>query len=119
MRTLVLILMIALLPMRMWAAEGMAVRMAADQAGVATDVSAMESMPDDCPMLSQAKAGVVSEEDAPKAASPCMACHLCATCACLPEVAFRQDPAATGPPVPGHSAYTSADQLRDLRPPID
>ena len=52
MRTLVLILMIALLPMRMWAAEGMAVRMAADQTASATGVSAMESMPEDCPMMS-------------------------------------------------------------------
>ncbi|MEJ5989085.1 hypothetical protein WG902_03725 [Ramlibacter sp. PS3R-8] len=118
MRTLVLILMIALLPLRMWAAEGMAVRMASDQAMAVTGVSAMESMPEDCPMMAKAKAGAGSEDDAPQAATHCMACHLCAASACLPDVAFEQSPAPTGPPVASGLSYASADLARDLRPPI-
>lgn len=116
MRTLVLFLMIALLPMRMWAADGMAVRMAADQTVSTAGVSSMESMPDDCPLMAKAKTG--SEDGGPQAATHCMACHLCAASACLPEVAFEQGPAPTGPPVARGLSYVSADLARDLRPPI-
>lgn len=116
MRTLVLILMIALLPMRMWAAEGMAVRMAADRTASAAGVSATDSMPADCPMMAKAEAG--SEDGAPQAATHCVACHLCAASACLPEVAFEQGPAPRGPPVASGLSYASADLARDLRPPI-
>jgi hypothetical protein len=118
MRTLVLVLMIALLPMRMWAAEGMAVRMASDQAMAAAGVSAMEAMPEDCPMMAKAKADAGSQDEAPQAAGHCMACHLCAASACLPEVAFEQGPAPTGPPVASGLSHASADLARDLRPPI-
>jgi mono/diheme cytochrome c family protein len=117
MRTLVLILMIALLPMRMWAAEGMAVRMAADQAASAAGVAATESMPEDCPMMAKAKAEAGSD-GAPEAVTHCMACHLCAASACLPEVAFEQGPAPTGPPVASGLFFASAELARDLRPPI-
>jgi cytochrome c553 len=118
MRTLVLLLMIALLPLRMLAAEGMAVRMAADQAASAAGISAMESMPDDCPMMVKAKAETGSDDGAPQGATHCVACHLCAASACLPAIAFEQGPAPTGPPAASVSAYASADLDRDLRPPI-
>ena len=118
MRTLVLILMIALLPMRMWAAEGMAVRMASDQAMAAAGISALESMPEDCPMMAKANADAGSEDGAPQAVAHCMACHLCAASACLPEVAFGQGPAPTGPPVVSGLSFASAELARDLRPPI-
>lgn len=118
MRALVLILMIALLPMRMWAAEGMAVRMASDQAIAAAGVSARESMPQDCPMMAKAKDQSGSRDDAAHTASHCMACHLCAASACLPEVAVDQAPPPTGPPVASGLSYVNADLARDLRPPI-
>ena len=118
MRTLVLMLMIALLPMRMWAAEGMAVRMAADQAASGSGILAMESMPEDCPMMAKAQAEKGSEDGAPQTASHCLACHLCAASACLPEVGLAQGPAPTGPPAVSQPAYASADLARDLRPPI-
>jgi hypothetical protein len=118
MRTLVVILMIALLPMRMWAAEGMAVRMASGQAMAAVGISAMASMPADCPMMAQAKAKAGPEDGAPQAATHCMACHLCGASACLPGVAFEQGPAPTGPPAASGLSYVSADLARDLRPPI-
>ena len=117
MRTLVLILMIALLPMRMWAAEGMAVSMASGQAAAA-GVSAMEAMPEDCPMMAKAQAGTGADDKSPQAASHCVACHLCAASACLPEVASEQGPAPTGPPALGSARYASAEVPRRLRPPI-
>ena len=118
MRTLVLILMIALLPMRMWAAEGMAVRMAQDEVAAAVGMAEMSSMPEDCPMMAMAKADPGSQDEAPQGAGHCMACHLCAASACLPEVAFEQGPAPAGPPFAFKPAYVSADLARDLRPPI-
>lgn len=117
MRTLVLILMIALLPMRMWAAEGMAVRMALDQAAVA-GISTMEPMSGDCPMMAKAKAEAGSEDGSAQPAGHCMACHLCAASAGLPEVAFEPGQAPSGSPVASRPAYASADLVQDLRPPI-
>ncbi|MGV3573108.1 MAG: hypothetical protein ACO1PB_21140 [Ramlibacter sp.] len=118
MRTLVLVLVIALLPLRMWAAEGMAVRMAYDQAMAAAGVAAMEAMPEDCPMMAKAKAGSGSDDGSPQAASHCLACHLCAGSACLPEAAFGQGPAPTSPPVASALTYANAELARALRPPI-
>lgn len=118
MRTLVLILMIALLPMRMWAAEGMAVRMAAEQTASAAGIWAMESMSEDCPMMAKAKAEAGSEDGAPQAVAHCMACHLCAASACLPDVAFQQGPAPTGPPETPVVSFDDAELAPDLRPPI-
>ena len=116
MRTLVLILMIALLPLRMWAAEGMAVRMAQDQVAAA-GLSAAEPMPQDCPMLAQAQAEPGSPDGAPTTAH-CMTCHLCAAAACLPQLPSAQGPAPAGPSASGPNRYLSADLARDLRPPI-
>ena len=116
MRTLVLILMIALLPLRMWAAEGMAVRMAQDQVAAA-GLSAAEPMPQDCPMLAQAQAEPGSPDGAPTTAH-CMTCHLCAAAACLSEVAVAQGPAPAGSPESRPSPYLSATLAPDLRPPI-
>jgi hypothetical protein len=118
MRTLVLILMIALLPARMWAAEGMAVRMASDQVMAASGASATGAMPEDCPMMAKALGEAGSEDGAPQAATHCMACHLCAASACLPQVAFEQGPAPTGPPSASAAGFVDADLAPDLRPPI-
>lgn len=112
----VLILMIALLPMRMWAAEGMAVRMVQEQAAAA-QMSAMDTMPEDCPMMAKAMADGGSRDGSP-ATAHCMTCHLCAAAACFPEVVFEQGPAPRGPPEARTSRYLSADLAPDLRPPI-
>lgn len=108
--------MIALLPLRMWAAEGMAVRMAHGEIAAAAGASHMDSMPEDCPMAAKAKAG--SSEEAPQAAGHCVACHLCAASACLPQTALGQKPAPAGPPAFSSPRFASADAPRDLRPPI-
>lgn len=63
MRIVVVVLMLALLPLRVWAAEGMAVRMAQEQLGV----SATASMPADCPMMAKAGALQEQQDDTPQA----------------------------------------------------
>lgn len=116
MRTVVLILMIALLPLRMWAAEDMAVRMA--QADVsAAQMSPSDPMPEDCPMMADATQHQESH-DGSHAKVHCMSCQLCAAAACMPELAFERDVAPTGPAVTRASNYVSADLAPDLRPPI-
>lgn len=110
--------MVALLPLRMWAAEGMAVRMAQDEIAAASGMAEMAAMPEDCPMMAQAQPASASQDDAPQNVSHCVACHLCAASACVPEIAFEQGPIPTGPPMARGPAYVSADLARDLRPPI-
>jgi hypothetical protein len=116
MRTLVLMVMMALLPMRMWAAEGMSIRMAVQEVAVAAGGVAIQSaMPEDCPMMAKADAG---GHESPQPAGQCMACQLCAATACFPEIVLQQGPVPTGPPQGGQPSYASADLPRDLRPPI-
>jgi hypothetical protein len=125
-RSLILLLMIALLPMRMWAAEGMAIKMAAQgQQSSATAAHGpggesmhmpMESM-DDCPMAEAMSKGSASDESKGSAAS-CLTCQLCATLAGLP-VAFHCAAAAPNPPLRAVSArFDSADPVREHKPPI-
>ncbi len=110
MRTVVLILMIALLPLRMWAADGMGVRMAHAQIAVA-------AMPADCPMMAMPGAGGESPDDAPSSAH-CTTCQLCAATACSPEVAIGQEAVPAGPHQSLTRRFHSAELAPDLRPPI-
>jgi len=116
MRTIVLTLMIALLPMRMWAADGMAIGMAHGQLAAA-ELSTMSSMPEDCPLMAEARQEHESQ-DSSSAGAHCMSCHLCAAAACLAEAAFGPGPVPTGPPHSDSSRYVSAALAPDLRPPI-
>ena len=118
MRTLVLVLMVALLPLRMWAAEGMAVRMAQQQIAAAAGSAHMASMPEDCPMAAQAMADGGLADEAPQAASHCAACYVCAAPACQPQHAPALGPPPAGPPAFGAARYASAEVAPDLRPPI-
>jgi hypothetical protein len=110
--------MVALLPLRMWAAEVMTVRMAQDQVAAAAGMAAMSSMPEDCPMTVKAQAGDPTQQEAPQSAPHCTACQLCAASACLAGFAREPGPAPAGPPLAGLPSYASADLARDLRPPI-
>lgn len=123
MRTFVLILMLALLPLRMWAAEDMAVRMAQDQ--VAGAMSGAATMPEDCPMMG--KAGAISHDqghpehqtgDESPSTSHCLTCQLCGAAACPSEVAMEPGPAPSGPLESLASRYLSVQLAPDLRPPI-
>ena len=116
MRTIVLILMIALVPFRLWAADGMAVRMAQGQLAAA-EMSSAASMPDDCPMMAGAQRDDGSHDPSASEAR-CMTCHLCAAAACLAEVGFEQAPAPAGPPRLDARRYVSAALAPALKPPI-
>ena len=120
MRTIVLLLMIALLPLRLWAADGMAVRMA--QAEVAAAGASSAAMPEDCPMMvqgGQAGSAAMDHGDGGEAKpAHCVACYLCAAAASVPQARLDAGPAPVGPAVRGAAHFRSAEIAPDLRPPI-
>ena len=120
MRSFVLILMLALLPLRMWAADSMGIRMAQPPvAGMAAD-----AMPEDCPMMASAMhtapdgAGQGDHEGPPQSQhATCLACHLCAALAySFPHAVRHATPAAPGERAP--QLFASRDAPPELRPPI-
>ncbi|TWO72952.1 hypothetical protein FN976_01535 [Caenimonas sedimenti] len=117
MRRLVIVLMLALLPLRMWAAEGMLNGMAL--AGLASPEAQAASMPADCPML--AAAGHQAPQPGDKAGDvivTCLSCQLCAAMATAP--AFALDAACEHlrpAPAPARH-FVSAHPLLDHKPPI-
>jgi len=119
MRTIVLVLLVALLPLRMWAAEGMAMHMA--QAEMATALGGMSAstMPEDCPMMAKA-AGDPSSQDE-QASSDHANCLTCQLCAALATDSMATSPRHAHPMAPprlaGHR-FASADPLPELKPPI-
>jgi hypothetical protein len=120
MRAVLLFLMVALLPLRMWAADGMAVRMAHEQLHAASAAPANRAaMPDDCPML-QAHG---DDTDTPAgshtaAGAHCSSCHLCAAATSSTPSARASVPSPTGPADVRPSRYSDAQLSRALRPPI-
>lgn len=116
MRIFVLILMIALLPLRTWAAEGMAVRMAHGQIG-AVQMADSGTMPGDCPMMVRGDAHSSGDSET-TAGAQCTSCHLCAVAACTPQLERAAGPAPARAPERPTSRYLSAHLTPDLRPPI-
>lgn len=118
MRRIFLILLIALLPIRMWAAEGMSVRMAEQgMMGTSMAMDAMDEMPADCPM--RASAGQEAPSDGTKgAATACLTCQLCAALAALAgfQAAAVSSPSFMSPSIA--SSFDSADPLHEIKPPI-
>lgn len=106
MRIVVLVLMIVLLPMRLWAADTMAL-----QAGVPG-----QSMPADCHMA----ATPVDEAPTESPAGPagCVVCHLCSASAASPE--FTRDAGTAGSEAPRSPAahFATIDRAPEHRPPI-
>jgi hypothetical protein len=131
-RSLVLILMIALLPLRMWASEGMAIQMAAHGQqssampadGPAAESAAPMSMAgmsteamDDCPMGAEGHNGSPAEQSKGSAAS-CLTCQLCAALAALPVLSLGSDAVPGSPTAAVASRFDSADPVRERKPPI-
>ena len=114
-RRLVLLVMIVLLPMRMWAAELMTLNMA--EAELAPAVAAM---PADCPMMAKVGAAATDagHDHAQPTGKPCLACPLCAAVAGCAATVAEADPAP--PPLSGTvaSRYASAEAPPEHRPPI-
>jgi hypothetical protein len=119
-RSLVLILMIALLPIRMWAAEGMSVRMAAQ--GPATvsmamaSLDAMDDMPPDCPM--RAATDSTPQDGSKGSAATCLSCQLCAALDVSPVFESGPGVSTAAPPLVESSRFHSADAVREHKPPI-
>ena len=112
-RYLILVL-IALLPLRAWSVERMAVHMAGNELAAAAGV-ALAAMPADCPMHMTA-AGDSNETQAERG---CQSCQLCMSLspASLPQLkAPGLRPLATASPQA--ERYSSADLARLVKPPI-
>lgn len=125
MRVLLLALMIALLPIRGWMGNAMAVSMAAQQVSMAASDAASAAMPEDCPMQMQATAGA---DTAAPDASPAQggtahcSCDTCELCLALASVSPFQMPHMSFAPAVGPVAdgllFVSADRATGLKPPI-
>jgi hypothetical protein len=119
-RSLVLILMIALLPVRMWAAEGMSIRMAAQgpaTASMAMDsMEAMDDMPSDCPM--RAAAEKAQKDGSMGSGSACLSCQLCAAVDVNAVFKPEADLVPAHPALLASSTFDSADPIREHKPPI-
>ncbi len=109
-----ILVMIALLPLRAWSVERMAVHMAASEMAVAAGEPAA-AMPADCPMHMTA-AGDGTE---PQAERGCQSCQLCmslspVTLPLLKAPGLRPLAAAS----PQADRYASAELARLVKPPI-
>ena len=128
MRFLLLALMIALLPVRGWMGNAMAVDMAsqavikAQQAGSQKD-AADGAMPADCPMHAQvADTDAASPDVASSGGSHCNACDTCELCLALasstwPDAAALAFAPHVAPLATGYR-FSSADRFSSLKPPI-
>ena len=140
MRHLLVALMIALLPVRGWMGNAMAIDMAAGMAmqqhvmaqtsnGGATPVSGSSAasmttaaMPEDCPMGAQNQDGKsVEGEQAGETAASCN-CNSCELCLALATYTFPTMATATFTPhaePPSHGTrFSSAERVFSLKPPI-
>lgn len=119
MKRLVLLL-IFLLPLRIFAAEVYALRMSLPAAPT-TAQSAFDvqhgAMPADCPMMA---AKAADQQHPAKTSSSCQTCALCIVWVAPPEVqrlTVGAETVRTAPPKL-KQRYASASLARDLRPPI-
>jgi hypothetical protein len=116
MRILLLALMIALLPVRGWVGNAMALDAAVHPAS-AVQVEPgqpLASMPEDCPMHAQ-----VADNADSAGCQGCDTCQLCLALASLSWSASAHAPSLphAAPTVSG-SRFSSADRLPGVKPPI-
>lgn len=121
MGRLLVILLIALLPLRGWSAERMATQMLLSQAAmqVAGEQIELAGMPADCPMLTQPGSGTDKSPAPAKSHVGCQTCQLCMALAALssplpPLLSYQRQlhPAHAG------DRFVSADLSRQVKPPI-
>ncbi|HYW56634.1 MAG TPA: hypothetical protein VE934_06725 [Polaromonas sp.] len=128
MRHLLLALLIALLPVRGWVGNAMAVDMAAQRAAATI---AQQAMPADCPMHAQAadQDGSASQQtpgdkaaDQGKSGKLCADCDTCQLCLALASFTWTDLPtgshSAHSGPVGTGIRFSSADNVFSLKPPI-
>jgi hypothetical protein len=132
MRIWLLVLMIALLPVRGWLGNAMAVDMAsqavakAQKAGSPVPanvvIDAEASMPADCPMHAQSADTAAAAIDAEAGSVHCNACDTCELCLALATSTWSD--AATlafaphAAPLATGYRFTSADRFSSFKPPI-
>ena len=123
MRHLLLILMIALLPLRGWASESMAVSMAMQQLVVAQNQAAGDTgMPADCPLFGKASEKSATEANSGSISPLCNGCTTCQLCMAL---------VTSYPPMLGaaielphaqrltiSASFASAERAPGFKPPI-
>lgn len=117
--------MIALLPLRGWVGNAMAVDMAAQQVAMAPQAALVaeagaeaSAMPEDCPMF-----GKASEKETPVAdGAHCNGCNTCELCLALASFTWPGlQPAGFIPhaePLAGGTLFTSAERTSSFKPPI-
>lgn len=121
MRVLLLALMIALLPVRGWVGNAMAVDMAAQQTlQTRSEGKTPAAMPEDCPMVAGAAAGATG--DPATAAGHCNDCDTCELCLALASFSWPSGAlgsfTAAGESPSGRHRFSSAEGGTRLKPPI-
>lgn len=127
MARFILVLLIALLPMRGWSTERMAVEMASN--GLATSqttahitTNAEHGMPADCPMVMAHADAAAGDPASPTGDDNRVGCHACQLCMSLLalEVPSRQALSRQAHPLHATHAdrFASADLARVAKPPI-
>ena len=144
MRRLLLILMIALLPVRGWASDVMSVSHAAQQLNTTESVAthalrrgaigpsneyfsneSAPSMPWDCPMAAPHLASAAQDQSNNRLMPPKSLCHGCGTCQLCMALAtsmslpvFDSSTATYPVPLPRNSGFSSATLPPGFKPPI-
>ena len=121
MRRLVLILFIALLPLRSWSVDHMEVGLALnDSASHSKDMGASQgSMPEDCPMMLGMHSDKGASHGEGKTESRHQACQLCMSLVATEGSAIK--PLILLPQlhvIPRVAGFASAELLRFTKPPI-
>ena len=116
MRIWLLVILIALLPLRSWAGDAMAGQLLAQQLAAATQAEAAAPMAD-CPghaAMDAADAGTDAG-----ASACCEQCQLCSSVSPRLAVGVALEPPLThARPIAAQPRFASASSLRLLRPPI-
>lgn len=120
MSRIFLILLIALLPLRGWSAQRMAVYMAASETTTMAMVAADQGMPADCPMMMQASSSDKSaDQGGNKSHRGCQSCQLCMSLAAFETQATRTLPhMPITAEIPRADRFANADLVRAVKPPI-
>ena len=123
MRHLLLVIMIALLPLRGWASESMAVSMAVQHLIVAETQNARDAgTPADCPFVSQVSKTSTTDTNSETISPLCKGCTTCQLCmALVVGYAPMPDIAAHLPHVEwlvNAVSFTSAERAPGFKPPI-
>jgi hypothetical protein len=117
----ILILLIALIPLRSWSVDRMFVGMALNEsASHSMDTGASQgSMPEDCPMISGMHSDKGAADGEGKAKGLHQACQLCMSLVAAQDSAIKSLPLLPQPHViPLVERFASAELLRFTEPPI-